>query len=78
MFDVFTTILFSSRWRTPTNSRGRTDAEQAVGFLDGDFLEQFLTYSNQDRLLKCKTTASKINTAPEELERIIEKLQSFH
>ncbi|KAJ3557088.1 hypothetical protein NM688_g1656 [Phlebia brevispora] len=67
-----------SKWRTPTNSRGRTDAEQAIGFLDGDFLEHFLTYQQPDELLKGKNPVNRLMKTRQEIETILEKLQSLH
>ncbi|KAF7790799.1 hypothetical protein EIP86_001756 [Pleurotus ostreatoroseus] len=65
-----------SRWRTPANSRGRTDADaQAIGFLDGDFLEQFLTYFKPNKLLG---GVRRIEKPREEIEAVLEKLQSLH
>lgn len=66
------------RWRTPTNGRGQTDAEMATGFLDGDFLEQFLTYPEPGKLLRGKGPVNPLIKPREEVESIIEKLQSLH
>ncbi|KAI0084181.1 CPSF A subunit region-domain-containing protein [Irpex rosettiformis] len=67
-----------SKWHTPSNARGTSDADQAVGFLDGDFLEQFLTYDNPDTLLKGKSRPERVRMEREKMEEVLEKLQSLH
>ena len=67
-----------NQWRTPANSRGRSDAEDsATGFLDGDFLEKFLTYPEPDKLLKGQIAAERLSLSVGRVEDILEKLQSF-
>lgn len=66
------------RWRTPSNARGNSDAESAVGFLDGDFLGQFATYPEPEKLLKGKHQAERIKISRERVEDLLEKLQSLH
>jgi len=67
-----------SKWRTPANARGRTDAESAFGFLDGDFLEQFLVFPDTEKLLEGENEAERITIEQHELQEIMEKLQSLH
>ncbi|THG98601.1 hypothetical protein EW026_g3605 [Hermanssonia centrifuga] len=67
-----------NQWRTPANSRGRSDADQAIGFLDGDFLEQFLTHPHAAQLLEGNNPAKRVALSQHEAEGIVEKLQSRH
>lgn len=72
-------IFVLCRWRAPANSRGRSDGEDAAtGFLDGDFLEQFLTHPDQEKILKGSMSAERISLATEQVESTLEKLQSLH
>ncbi|GJE83978.1 DNA damage-binding protein 1 [Phanerochaete sordida] len=68
-----------AQWRTPANARGRSDAEDtATGFLDGDFLEAFLTHPEPAKLLAGRNDAERIAMSVEQVEGILEKLQSLH
>ncbi|KIP10587.1 hypothetical protein PHLGIDRAFT_125454 [Phlebiopsis gigantea 11061_1 CR5-6] len=67
-----------AQWRTPANSRGRSDIDDsAIGFLDGDFLEQFLTHPDQENILEGKISAERISRSVEDVEDILEKLQGL-
>ena len=70
--------MMDVRWRTPSNARGTSDAEQAVGFLDGDFLEQFLTNEDAEKLWEGKYRAERVRMEKEKVEEVLEKLQSLH
>lgn len=60
-------------------ARGRSDAEDtATGFLDGDFLERFLTHEDPASLLKGRNAAENIALPVEQVESMLEKLQSLH
>ncbi|KAI0337556.1 hypothetical protein BDW22DRAFT_1363933 [Trametopsis cervina] len=67
-----------TKWRAPSSSRGISDGEPSYGFLDGDFLEQFLTHSSPDQLLKGKHRAEWVGVEKKEVEEILERLQSLH
>ena len=75
---LFLRPLTAHRARAPTNSRGRTDAESAFGFLDGDFLEQFLTESRQAQILQGELEVERINLTLSDTEALLEKLQNLH
>ncbi|EMD31691.1 hypothetical protein CERSUDRAFT_109269 [Gelatoporia subvermispora B] len=68
-----------TEWRAPTNARGRTDAEaSAFGFLDGDFIEQFLTHPRPHELLAGDIEAERITLPQAQIQEVLEKLQSLH
>ncbi|KAI0695725.1 CPSF A subunit region-domain-containing protein [Cytidiella melzeri] len=67
-----------TKWRTPSNARGGSDAEPSFGFLDGDFLEQFLVHPDPDKLLKGKNRAERIRVEREKVNEMLEKLPSLH
>jgi hypothetical protein len=52
----------------------------AVGFLDGDFLEQVLTLSPEElnRVISGKNPGEKLKMSVEDMKDIIEQLQSLH
>jgi len=64
--------------RAPANSRGRTDAEFAFGFLDGDLLEQFIADARRNELLQGESEAERVGLQPSEAGALLEKLQSLH
>ncbi|KIL67911.1 hypothetical protein M378DRAFT_185481 [Amanita muscaria Koide BX008] len=72
-----------TRYRAPRGSRGRSDADAAAtGFLDGDFLELFLSHINSeeimDKIMAGTSEPERIETRPEELQKVVENLQSMH
>ncbi|OCH88473.1 hypothetical protein OBBRIDRAFT_780096 [Obba rivulosa] len=70
---------YHTGWRAPANSRGRTDAEStAFGFLDGDFIEQFLTHPRPHELLEGEIEAERITLPQAQIQQVLEKLQSLH
>jgi DNA damage-binding protein 1 len=54
----------------------------AVGFLDGDFLERFLTFSNSsktvDAIIQGASQAERLTLPREKLQKVLERLQSLH
>ncbi|KAH8104484.1 mono-functional DNA-alkylating methyl methanesulfonate N-term-domain-containing protein [Cristinia sonorae] len=69
-----------SNAHTPANSRGRSDAESAFGFLDGDFLELFLAepQPKQLQLLRGELEVERVGLPLTEVEAMLEKLQGMH
>ncbi|PCH40170.1 hypothetical protein WOLCODRAFT_67201 [Wolfiporia cocos MD-104 SS10] len=67
-----------TNWRAPVTSRGRSDAESAFGFLDGDFIEQWLTSSNPNQYLEGEIDAERVTLPPSQIQDVLEKLQSLH
>jgi len=72
-----------TRYRAPRGSRGRSDADAAAtGFLDGDFLELFLSHINSeetiDNIMAGTSEPERIETRLEELQKVVENLQSMH
>jgi DNA damage-binding protein 1 len=71
------------RFRAPRNNRGHSDSEESsVGFLDGDFLERFLTFphssSTVDDIMKGTSQAERLTLPQEKIQKILERLQSLH
>jgi len=66
-----------TRFRTPKNSRGRSDAEVSTGFLDGDFVEQFLTlpHSVAQKILSGETVPEQLRWTSKDR---LEALRSMH
>lgn len=63
-----------TRFRAPKNTRGTSDADgSAYGFVDGDFLEQFLGLIGPEQLNK----VMKGGSAPEELKMSVEEISKF-
>lgn len=72
-----------SRFRGPKNIRGRSDAEaSSFGFLDGDFLEQFLAIepSTEDmkNIMKGASEAERLTLSRDRIQKVLERLRSFH
>ncbi|KZT11975.1 uncharacterized protein LAESUDRAFT_746751 [Laetiporus sulphureus 93-53] len=67
-----------TKYRAPANSKGHSEAESAFGFLDGDFLEQFLLLSNPSTYLQGEIEVERVKMSQAEVEDILEKLQSLH
>ncbi|KAI0917003.1 hypothetical protein AcV5_007593 [Taiwanofungus camphoratus] len=70
--------IHHTKLRAPANSRGRSDAEAAFGFLDGDFVEQFLSHPHPVELLQGEIEAERITLPQARIRNILEKLQSLH
>ncbi|OBZ68977.1 DNA damage-binding protein 1 [Grifola frondosa] len=67
-----------AKWRAPSSSKGHSDAEASFGFLDGDFLEQFLTYPHPDEILQGEVEAERITLPTNHIHDVLEKIQSLH
>ena len=69
------------RFRAPQNRDGDDEADAtSCGFLDGDFLEQYLTFDAQtvERVLEGSSVFEKVKMRKEEAVRILERLRSLH
>jgi DNA damage-binding protein 1 len=71
------------RYRSPANARGRSDAHpEARGFLDGDFLELFLTTApgsaDARAILEGANEAERLELDDSQIRDILEGLQSVH
>jgi len=72
-----------SDWRRPVNEYGHSDdvqLQQAIGFLDGDFLEMYLAEEGEglERVREGKNEAESLTIEHGRLVRVLEKLQSLH
>jgi len=70
-----------TRFRAPKNTRGPSDADSAAfGFLDGDFLEHYLTLSpeNLKKVRKGLSAPEQLQLSSEEIVKVLEQLQSLH
>lgn len=72
-----------TRFRAPHNTRGRSDADVAsFGFLDGDFIEQFLTYMGTpgrlEKIIGGHSDPEKLTMPIEEIQLVLENLQGMH
>ncbi|KAI0754895.1 mono-functional DNA-alkylating methyl methanesulfonate N-term-domain-containing protein [Daedaleopsis nitida] len=67
-----------TKLRAPANPRGRTDAEASVGFLDGDFLEQFLTHPEAEQFVKGEFDAERVRLSVEEVKDVLVQMQGLH
>ena len=76
------TPLTSLRYRTPKTTSDRSDLENSVGFLDGDFLELFLRHMSDKQSLKeimeGQSEAERVRAIPDRLQKVLEGLQSLH
>ena len=73
--------LISHRFRAPKNLRGPSDADGAAfGFIDGDFLEHYLTLSPDDlkKVRKGSSTPEQLKLSSEQIVKVLEQLQSLH
>jgi len=56
--------------------------ESAIGFLDGDFLERFLTLPHSsgamDKIMKGISQAERLTLPREKIQKVLERLQSLH
>jgi len=72
-----------TRYRAPKSTRGTSDADgSARGFVDGDFLEQFLSIQSSPEILskvmKGGSAPEALRLTPEEISKILQDLQSLH
>jgi hypothetical protein len=77
---VFTSLtnVNSFRFRTPKSHEGQ---EAASGFLDGDFLEQFLTRLSEpvaDSILDNPGAANSLGMSLARIQEVLESLRSLH
>lgn len=71
------------RYRAPKNTRSRRDADSAAfGFLDGDFLEQFLARLGSpeqvEKILAGQNTPERLTMPVEAIQKVLENLKSMH
>lgn len=76
---------FLHRFRALKNhgARGCSDTEvSSFGFLDGDFLERFLTFSPSsniaDKIMQGKNKAERLTMSKEDIQHVLERLQRLH
>jgi DNA damage-binding protein 1 len=72
-----------TRFRAPHNTRGRSDADVAsFGFLDGDFLEQFLACINTpeqlEKIMAGNSDPERLTMPVEQMQQALENLQGMH
>ncbi|KAF9561348.1 hypothetical protein CPC08DRAFT_689138 [Agrocybe pediades] len=71
-----------TRFRAPKNTRGTSDADSSArGFVDGDFLEQFLNVQSPETLskvLKGSSAPEELKLSSDEFAKILQDLQSSH
>ncbi|TFK91964.1 hypothetical protein K466DRAFT_514387 [Polyporus arcularius HHB13444] len=67
-----------TKYRAPASPRGHTDAEESYGFLDGDFLETFLSYAEPDVLMKGDVEAERITLPIDHVKDVLIQMQSLH
>jgi DNA damage-binding protein 1 len=72
-----------AKYRAPKSTSGRTDADSAAtGFLDGDFIEQFISLTNSRqtirRIMEGTSEPETIHMPIEDLQKVVENLQSMH
>ena len=71
------------RFRAPKNVRGPSDADGAAfGFIDGDFLEQFISLQSLPDLLR-KVMAGgsepeRLKLSMDDILKYLEQLQNLH
>ncbi|KAI0372253.1 hypothetical protein BV20DRAFT_991870 [Pilatotrama ljubarskyi] len=64
--------------RAPASPRGHTDAEASYGFLDGDFLETFLSHAHPEQLLEGEIEAERITLPLATVKDVLVQMQSLH
>ncbi|KZS90527.1 hypothetical protein SISNIDRAFT_457686 [Sistotremastrum niveocremeum HHB9708] len=70
-----------TEWRRPTSIRGPSDSQpQAVGFLDGDFIEQYTSLAPDvlRDVQQGQNEAERLDLSHSKTVEIIEQLQSLH
>ncbi|KAF5382718.1 hypothetical protein D9615_002834 [Tricholomella constricta] len=72
-----------TRFRAPKNTQGRSDADStSFGFIDGDFLEQFLTRLGSpeevEKIIAGHSDPERLTMPVEEMQKVLENLQSMH
>ncbi|OSD07132.1 hypothetical protein PYCCODRAFT_1449240 [Trametes coccinea BRFM310] len=64
--------------RAPAAPRGHTDAEASYGFLDGDFLESFLSHPHPEQLMEGEIEAERITLPLATVKDVLVQMQSLH
>ncbi|KAI1790140.1 mono-functional DNA-alkylating methyl methanesulfonate N-term-domain-containing protein [Ganoderma leucocontextum] len=64
--------------RAPAGPRGHTDAESSYGFLDGDFLEQFLAHPHPEQFMEGEIEAERIMLPVGTVKNVLAQMQSLH
>ncbi|KAG6854676.1 hypothetical protein C0991_003324 [Blastosporella zonata] len=72
-----------TKFRAPKNKKGRSDADPAAfGFIDGDFVEQFLTHlgslDDVEKIMAGHSDPERLTMPIDEIQAVLENLQSFH
>ncbi|KAI0720554.1 CPSF A subunit region-domain-containing protein [Cerioporus squamosus] len=67
-----------TKYRTPASPRGHTDAEASYGFLDGDFLETFLSHAELDDFMEGDVEAERITLPIDQVKDVLVQMQSLH
>ncbi|KAH7885105.1 CPSF A subunit region-domain-containing protein [Phlebopus sp. FC_14] len=72
-----------SKFHAPKNSSGRSDMEAtSYGFLDGDFLEKFLSFLGDENSLRQimdgQSEPERLTMPADRIQKILERLQSMH
>jgi len=69
------------RFRAPKTRDGNGEVDvTSCGFLDGDFLEQYLTLGAEmvERVLEGGSVFEKVKMSKDEAIRVLERLRSLH
>jgi DNA damage-binding protein 1 len=71
-----------AKHRAPAGMWRKSDGDAAYGFLDGDFLEKFLSYhhpsTETERVLQGSSTPEKLKQTYGEIRQTLESLQALH
>ncbi|EJF63344.1 hypothetical protein DICSQDRAFT_153890 [Dichomitus squalens LYAD-421 SS1] len=67
-----------TKLRAPSTPRGHTDAEASYGFLDGDFLEQYLTHPHPEQFMEGEVEAERITLSIDAVKDVLVQMQSLH
>jgi len=73
--------LSHSKFRALKSRKDRSDTEaSSFGFLDGDFLERFLTLPSNiaDEIMQGKNRAERLTMSKENIQQFLERLQRLH
>ncbi|KAG5639200.1 hypothetical protein H0H81_005679 [Sphagnurus paluster] len=71
-----------TRFRSPKKAHGHSEDAASFGFIDGDFIEQFLTYltspEDLEKIIAGQSEPERLTMPVEELKAVLESLQSMH
>lgn len=81
-YDIYTFITLA-RFRAPKNRKGHSDADPtAFGFIDGDFVEQFLSHLSTpdvvEKIMAGQNDPERLTISTEEVQAVLLNLQSLH